>query len=447
MITRIEIDGFKSFLGFAVDLGPCSALIGPNGAGKSNLLDALSLLARLAESNLATALGEGRGRIREQFARWQEEPTTTLEKGYGPLASMTLAIEVLLLRSKVRVGPREVPLQATRLRYEVDIDLELLANKRQRLTVRREMLRSMTSSEDTWLASHPSFAPLARHGDGRPFAEFEQGDLTINDPSAPEFSMTDVAIQFVPESAFLSDLDSQARSPHLRAVAEELRNVRVLHLEARRLREPSERGAPAGLLADGSNLAATLAAQSPAVIAQIRADLASLVPGVRTFDVVAEGDALVVEIESSDGQRLSSRVLSDGTLRILALSTLLRAGVPGALVAIEEPENGLHAARVRTLVERIVEATAPPVSSDAEAVAAGATQVLITSHSPVVLAALMGHPECILALDWVRLGSASRRTRVRRVAPPGVIERERYISPTELRRILETASPAEVDEA
>ncbi|MEV5896926.1 AAA family ATPase [Nonomuraea fuscirosea] len=42
MLTRIEIDGFKSFLDFTLDVPPFLALVGPNSSGKSNLLDALA---------------------------------------------------------------------------------------------------------------------------------------------------------------------------------------------------------------------------------------------------------------------------------------------------------------------------------------------------------------------------------------------------------------------
>ncbi|SDK12825.1 AAA family ATPase [Nonomuraea jiangxiensis] len=42
MLTRIEIDGFKSFLDFGLDVPPFLALVGPNSSGKSNLLDALA---------------------------------------------------------------------------------------------------------------------------------------------------------------------------------------------------------------------------------------------------------------------------------------------------------------------------------------------------------------------------------------------------------------------
>ena len=48
VITQIEIDGFKTFKDFKVELAPFQVIVGPNGSGKSNLFDALHLLARLA---------------------------------------------------------------------------------------------------------------------------------------------------------------------------------------------------------------------------------------------------------------------------------------------------------------------------------------------------------------------------------------------------------------
>jgi len=40
MITRIEIDGFKTFRNFSLELAPLQVIVGLNGAGKSNLFDA-----------------------------------------------------------------------------------------------------------------------------------------------------------------------------------------------------------------------------------------------------------------------------------------------------------------------------------------------------------------------------------------------------------------------
>ena len=43
MLTRLEVDGFKNLVGFALDFGPYTCIAGPNGAGKSNLFDAIPL--------------------------------------------------------------------------------------------------------------------------------------------------------------------------------------------------------------------------------------------------------------------------------------------------------------------------------------------------------------------------------------------------------------------
>jgi predicted ATPase len=68
MITRLEIDGFKTFRDFQIELAPFQVIVGPNGAGKSNLFDAIQLFAHLADDDLRTAFQELRGRAGEMFA-------------------------------------------------------------------------------------------------------------------------------------------------------------------------------------------------------------------------------------------------------------------------------------------------------------------------------------------------------------------------------------------
>ncbi|GAA3005066.1 AAA family ATPase [Streptosporangium longisporum] len=68
MITRIEIDGFKSFLNFDLDVPPFLVLVGPNASGKSNLFDAVAFVA--AEIEGAGGLfGATRGLPGDQFHR------------------------------------------------------------------------------------------------------------------------------------------------------------------------------------------------------------------------------------------------------------------------------------------------------------------------------------------------------------------------------------------
>ena len=107
MITRIEVDGFKSLRGFALDLEPLTAILGPNGAGKSNILEAMALLSRLMTTDVPSALKGGRGRIDDQFSR-----------AGGQLASrMTFGVESILPPLPAEVAKRRRP-TFNRVRYE-----------------------------------------------------------------------------------------------------------------------------------------------------------------------------------------------------------------------------------------------------------------------------------------------------------------------------------------
>jgi predicted ATPase len=79
--------------------------------------------------------------------------------------------------------------------------------------------------------------------------------------------------------------------------------------------------------------------------------------------------------------------LSDGTLRFLFLLTVLASPEPATLIAIDEPEVGLHPSML-------------PIVAEYAAEAADRTQVVMTSHSPVFLDAFSGVPSEVTLLHW-----------------------------------------------
>jgi hypothetical protein len=230
--------------------------------------------------------------------------------------------------------------------------------------------------------------------------------------------------------------------------------MRVAHLEPERLRQPSDRSAP-GMTVRGDHLAGELSvlaapppgekseadeARRPGAFGRIQARLVALIPGARTVAVTPSTHTLEVVVELMDGQRFSQRVLSDGTLRLLGLLTLLETTAPGTLLAIEEPENGVHPSRARALLDILREAAA----GEAEGPDGPQAQILLTSHSPAVLAALLDRPRDIVFVDMVRDGTGPRRTRARPLAAPDASDRgEHAVSRREIERVLETATPAE----
>lgn len=64
MLTRIEIDGFKTFKDFALDVPPFLAVIGPNAVGKSNLFDGLQFLRDVTDRGLSAVVQAARGGLR-----------------------------------------------------------------------------------------------------------------------------------------------------------------------------------------------------------------------------------------------------------------------------------------------------------------------------------------------------------------------------------------------
>lgn len=118
-----------------------------------------------------------------------------------------------------------------------------------------------------------------------------------------------------------------------------------------------------------------------------------------------------------EGQSFSSRVVSDGTLRLLALLTLLNDPNLRGLICFEEPENGIHPLRLKAAIARIRELAINPFSKDIDPEQPLA-QILLNSHSPVVLSSLEDG-EAVFA-DMVSLidphtQQINRKTRMRPV--------------------------------
>jgi len=422
MITRIEIDGFKSLRAFSLDLEPLTAIVGPNGAGKSNLLDALALLARVAGTNLLTAFKGGRGRIRDQFSRTPE----------GIERTMRFAVELLLARPNV-----ELLFGQTRVRYEIEIERTVERAGLDGLVVARERITPLKQDEDPWIMRHPHFRPIAR---------YNMPDLRV-ELECPEGKERDVRIQpgdggptltvDIARDRSLLALPQPLVTPLVAAISQKLRSFRLLHLEPQKLWQPSDRAAGTSLAADGSNLPTALAALGPDARTAIRRDMETLVPGFRGFDVTPFEDELRLEAEFMDAKRLPARLLSDGMLRLLALFTLLRSSQPGALVAIEEPENGVYPGRMSALVERLLHATSPSLDEDSPM-----PQVLMSTHSTAIIAALKGLPRSIVFADLVRSRDGMRATRMRHVISGSDGDTSvPSVSSGEMMRLLESARP------
>lgn len=438
MITRLEVDGFKSLQGFAVDLEPFTAFIGPNGAGKSNILEALALLSRLASLSIVDAFKRGRGRPSDQFSRHGDDIAREIRFG----------VEFLFFGECSSDGG-STPLGHSRFRYELVIERVTRPSGTEHLIPRHEELRTLRHEDDTWVQARPDFAALVTRRDDvvRHFL-VASGQAQLFPDSWPQ----DIRID--PRRTVLAHHELQLGVDNF--VRANLEACQWLRLDLAHLAGPSDRVDTGGLRPDGSNLP-TVLADLPAVrLGEIRADLVALVPGLSSFFVVSEDEALRLDFELSGGERLPARLVSDGTLRLLALLTALRLEPRPYLIGIEEPENGIYPGRLCALVELLRHEATRRIHEEPGAIAAMfeppdfavshglstnllPTQILLTTHSPVILAALRKHPECLRFVDIVHR-DRRRVTRARTVGRSKDDPRHLAVSAREIDQLLNTVT-------
>jgi recombinational DNA repair ATPase RecF len=116
MITRIEVNNFKSLTDFSLNFSPgLNVLVGPNGSGKTNIVSVFEYLAHLMEtdSSDATSRAGGAGAV---FIR--------IGQGYEKRISARL-IGCVLIRNEIgrAKGAQENPSKPPYYLYEYSMSL------------------------------------------------------------------------------------------------------------------------------------------------------------------------------------------------------------------------------------------------------------------------------------------------------------------------------------
>jgi predicted ATPase len=113
--------------------------------------------------------------------------------------------------------------------------------------------------------------------------------------------------------------------------------------------------------------------------------LKDLYGGIHDFEVFIEGGTVQVFFTEGDFSIPATR-LSDGTLRYLCLLAILCDPEPPKMVCIEEPELGLHPDIL-------------PNVADLIKAAAERTQIIVTTHSDILVDAMTDTPESVVVCE------------------------------------------------
>lgn len=99
------------------------------------------------------------------------------------------------------------------------------------------------------------------------------------------------------------------------------------------------------------------------------------IPQIESFDVERTSDGFLEMTIKERDTTYSSRVISEGTLRILGLLALTHPMSPVTLIGLEEPENGVHPQRLRLIADHM---------KNIARLRKGEFQIMLNSHSPAL---------------------------------------------------------------
>ncbi len=404
MLTRLKVSGFKNLVDVDVRFGPFTCIAGPNGVGKSNLFDAIRFLSALVDRPLMEATLTVRGD--ENGGRMAD--VRSIFQRYGDRYASEMSFEAeMIVPSK---GEDDLGQKAEATNTFLRYTLNLAYRKNQNLgslgslEVLKEELDyiKVRDAKKNLLFPHiPAWRSSAVHGKrkGTYFISTEgEGEARVVQLHQDGGSRGRPLWQVKKLNRTVLSTTNTSESPTALLARREMLSWRLLQLEPSALRKPDEFSAPTKLGSNGSHLAATLyrlAYQNshakameetiPTTCARVANRLADLIDDVRrvSIDRDEKRELLTLNVMGGDKTPHAARALSDGTLRFLALAVLEQDPEVQGVMCLEEPENGIHPARIPSMI-KLLRDIATDVNEPVNEYNP-LSQVIVNTHSPAVV--------------------------------------------------------------
>lgn len=357
MFTKLVLENFLSFKGpVEVPLKKLTVAVGPNNCGKSNLVTAFRYLATIPSRGFSNAAREMQHGLQELLYRGDKAQAFRL----GLFAESST---------------EDVPWSSAQ--YEIQ-----LCPRDGHTLVQDEQFRAVPRSESQEKEEVRIF------GDGLTL----QGGQSIACKKIRETSLF----------YYLTDT-----SPLAQSFTRHVGSIKHFHFNPVRLREPSQIVAKPSLDPDGKGLAAVLdnlKSMQSERWAALEEDFRRCVPEVQAILLPSSGPGCKSVALKERGARgtFSSQEISDGLLLLLAVLACVYQEPPPAMICIEEPEMGVHARRLRDILDLLYAVAEGRAGS-------GATQILLTTHSPYLLDHFKDDLDAVLVLERGDEGTTVKR--------------------------------------
>jgi predicted ATPase len=379
MITRIQALNFRSLRYIDQLLSPFHVLVGPNASGKTTFLDVIAFLGDFVSEGLDFAVEKRTQNLSDLIwsGKYDGEKKDRFE----------LAIEASILPN---IQSKFSGMVYETIRYEVAIGVNN-KTKENLVLAEKVILKKQASSEYYDSPQQDLFPfpikPLKTILTPTPVKLWERVIVKKNESGKVNFyseTYKDASKGWMPsfklgerKSALGNLPEDEKKFPAatwLKTLLAE--SVQQIILNSLLIKQSSPPGQKRRFMPDGSNLpwvVQNLKDKSPERFRDWVLHIRTALPDIQDIstDEFPDTKFRYLKVKYSEGFEVPSWTLSDGTLRLLALT------LPAYLIdfkgvyLIEEPENGIHPKAVDTMFQSL--------SSAYDA------QILLATHSPVVL--------------------------------------------------------------
>lgn len=343
-IKSLNVQNYGCLKDTAIDFEPFTVLVGPNDSGKSLILKSLEMLG---------------GEQAAAFGRAEDFIGATYGRNGAPIR--------LTVKGSVRA-----------IEYEYQLAFALPERGGAFLNAETLRLTKPRANQAMILEQKGGQFSLNNISGGQ-----EHGTVA---PSRPVSILSEHALPWVTDMIQRLPGTSMEFVEVLSSLASLYRRTPAFRFDVQRLHTPTITAfvPEYGLInRDGTGLAkafAELLLNDREKLPPIEEALSRAIPTAKRIHVVHEKSTgnYVLQIETPEGTRISTRNLSDGVLLFLAFLLLTLGPEPAPILVIEEPETGIHPG----LLEKVVALLKGLTSSQH---APSPVQVILTTHSPVLL--------------------------------------------------------------
>ena len=379
MITLVEALNYRCLRYVSSPLGQFHVLVGPNASGKTTFLDVIGFLRDLVSEGLDGAVSTRTRNPQDLlFLRQGEKFELALEASIPEeFRQRTARPELDTARYEVAVG-----FDDTQRQFELKTERFLLTERQEAGGAQRDTLLRADGLGDRMVVLN-----------GAPHGGLQDDMVLYGETGDTEGQGFSPWFKLGARNSALGNLPADSNSFPVGVWFRELlsNGVQQFVLNSLAIRQPSPPVRVTGFSPDGSNL--------PWVVERLRqengARLQDWIGHLRTVLPDLEGISTVerpedrhcyMVYEYHDGLRVPSWLVSDGTLRLSALTLPAYLEDFQGVFLVEEPENGIHPGAVAAVHDSLSSIYG--------------SQVLLATHSPVVLnAAEVGDVLCFAKDD------------------------------------------------